>query len=84
MAVCLIVKAELFSGAMRSNNPERTLALQQEFLNGFISLPFDDRSAIIYSRIRAQLAALGTRALRPPDCRYRIRQQLNYNHSQHP
>jgi tRNA(fMet)-specific endonuclease VapC len=60
VAVCSIVKAELFYGAMRSNNPERTLALQQEFLNRFISLPFDDRAAIISSRIRAQLAALGT------------------------
>ena len=84
VAVCSIVKAELFYGAMRSNNPERTLALQQEFINRFISLPFDDRSAIISSHIRAQLAAFGTRALRPSDCRYRTCQQLNFSHSQHP
>ncbi|KAM3113164.1 PIN domain-containing protein [Phormidesmis sp. 146-33] len=29
--VCSVVKAELFYGAMRSNNPERTLARQREF-----------------------------------------------------
>lgn len=56
VAVCSVVKGELFYGAMRSNNPERTLAGQQEFINRFVSLPFDDNAAIIYSRIRAQLA----------------------------
>ncbi len=60
VTVCSIVKAELFYGAMKSNNPERSLAKQQEFLNQFVSLPFDDQAAIIYSRIRAQLEALGT------------------------
>lgn len=59
VTVCSIVKAELFYGAMRSNNPERTLAMQQAFLNRFVSLPFDDQAALIYSRIRAQLATLG-------------------------
>ncbi len=60
VAVTSIVKAELFYGAMRSSNPERSLAWQQEFLNQYVSLPFDDRAALIYGRIRAQLAALGT------------------------
>jgi tRNA(fMet)-specific endonuclease VapC len=60
IAVCSVVKAELFYGAMRTNNPTRTLANQQEFLNRFQSLPFDDQAALIYSRIRAQLATLGT------------------------
>ncbi|MBA3922305.1 MAG: type II toxin-antitoxin system VapC family toxin [Nostocaceae cyanobacterium] len=60
IAVCSVVKAELFYGAMRSNNPERTLALQFKFLNTFVSLPFDDAAAIIFGSIRADLAALGT------------------------
>lgn len=60
VVVCSVVKAELFYGAMRSNNPGRTLANQQEFLNRFVSLPFDDRAALIFGRIRAELAALGT------------------------
>lgn len=60
IAVCSIVKAELFYGAMRSNNPTRTLALQEEFLNRFTSLPFDDSATLTFGRIRAKLAALGT------------------------
>jgi tRNA(fMet)-specific endonuclease VapC len=60
IAVCSVVKAELFYGAMRSNNTTRTLALQEAFLNNFVSLPFDDAAATIYGRIRAELAASGT------------------------
>ena len=60
IAVCSVVKAELFYGAMRSNNPERTLASQEVFLNNFVSLPFDDAAARVYGRIRAELAVLGT------------------------
>jgi tRNA(fMet)-specific endonuclease VapC len=59
IAVCSIVKAELFYGAMRSSNPERTLQGQQEFLNQYVSLPFDDRAALIYGQIRAFLASAG-------------------------
>lgn len=58
--VCSVVKAELFYGAMKSSNSERTLAQQLEFLNRFVSLPFDDTSALIFGRIRAQLAIAGT------------------------
>jgi len=60
VAVCSITKAELFYGAMRSNNPTGALRTQQEFLAQFVSLPFDDRAGLIHGRIRAQLAALGT------------------------
>ena len=60
IAVCSVVKAELFYGANRSNNPQRTLALQKKFLNNFVSLPFDDKAAIAYGKIRADLAAKGT------------------------
>ena len=60
VAVCSVVKAELFYGARRSNNPDRSIAQQQDFFNRFISLPFDDQSAVIYGQIRAQLAASGT------------------------
>ena len=45
---------------MRSNNPQKTLANQQQFLNLFVSLPFDDNVALVYGEIRAQLTALGT------------------------
>jgi tRNA(fMet)-specific endonuclease VapC len=60
IAVCSIVKAELFYGAWRSQHPERNLARQQQFLNLFLSLPFDDEAAMVYGRIRANLAAQGT------------------------
>ena len=60
IAVCSVVKAELFYGANRSNNPQRTLANQQQFLNLFVSWPFSDEAAMVYGRIRAHLADLGT------------------------
>lgn len=60
IAVCSVVKAELFYGAMRSANPSRTLERQQAFLSRFISLPFGDESAILFGRVRAQLAGAGT------------------------
>jgi len=60
ITVCSVVKAELFYGAYRSNDLQVTLARQQEFLNLFVSLPFDDEAALVYGEIRAQLAALGT------------------------
>ena len=60
IVICSVVKAELFYGAMRSNNPGRTLALQEVFLNNFLSLTFDDTAARIFGTIRAELTALGT------------------------
>lgn len=60
VAVCSIVKAELFYGAMKSNKSARTLAIQEAFLNNFVSLPFDDSAARIYSTIRADLTTKGT------------------------
>ena len=60
IAVCSVVKVELFYGAMKSNNPQITLARQHQFLRLFVSLPFDDVIALTYGRIRAELAANGT------------------------
>lgn len=60
VAVCSIVKAELFAGAMRSTDPAWTLARQQAFLSQFVSLPFDDQAAEAFGRIKAQLFRLGT------------------------
>lgn len=60
VAVCSIVKAELFYGAMRSNDLTRTFRVQQRFLEQFVSLPFDDQASLIHGRIRAQLAHAGT------------------------
>ena len=60
LAICSVVKAELFYGAMRSNNPSRTLERQQEFLKQFVSLPFGDEAARSFGKVRAQLASVGT------------------------
>jgi tRNA(fMet)-specific endonuclease VapC len=60
IAVCSIVKAELCFGAMKSANPERNFALQQAFLEQFISLPFDDLAATTFGVIRVQLETRGT------------------------
>ena len=60
LAVCSVVKAELFYGAMRSNNPDQTWSRQRQFLEVFVSLSFDDIAALISGRVRAQLANLGT------------------------
>jgi tRNA(fMet)-specific endonuclease VapC len=59
-AICSVTKAELFYGAMRSNNPTQSMRVQQEFLELFVSLAFDDEAARISGRIRAKLADRGT------------------------
>ncbi|MEZ4710611.1 MAG: type II toxin-antitoxin system VapC family toxin [Caldilineaceae bacterium] len=60
VVVCSVVKAELFYGAQRSQNPERALAAQRQFLQPYLSLPFDDAAAEIADRVRAELAVSGT------------------------
>ncbi len=60
IAVCSVVKAELFYGSIRSNNPKKVLQVQKAFVEQFISLPFDDRCALIYGKLRANLASTGT------------------------
>jgi tRNA(fMet)-specific endonuclease VapC len=58
--VCSVVKAELFFGALRSQNPIKTMAGQRQFLSLFVSLPFDDAAAEHYAQIRAELSQKGT------------------------
>ncbi len=58
--VCSVVKAELFYGAMRSPDPQTTLRSQNQFLQQFVSLPFDDEAALQFGCIRAELARQGT------------------------
>jgi len=58
-AICSIVKAEMFYGSMKSQNPKGSLAVQQKFFKQFNSLPFDDEAALIFGEIRADLAKKG-------------------------
>jgi len=60
IAVCSVTRAELIFGAMKSRSPEKTRALQREFLKPFASPPFDDIAAEVYGTIRAQLETRGT------------------------
>lgn len=60
LVVCSVVKAELYFGAIKSTSPEKTIAAQQVFLGRFVSLPFDDRIADTYARIRAHVEREGT------------------------
>lgn len=59
VVVCAVVKAELFYGAQRSQNPERSLAVQRQFLQPYRSLPFDDAAAELAGLLRAQFANQG-------------------------
>ncbi len=58
--LCSVVVAELHYGARRSTRQAETLVQVQAFCNHFFSVVFDDESAAVYGRIRADLAELGT------------------------
>ncbi len=60
IVVCSIVKAELCFGATKSASPEKSFAVQRKFVDRFVSIPFDDRAALVYGRIRAELERRGT------------------------
>jgi tRNA(fMet)-specific endonuclease VapC len=60
VAICDVVKYELYYGAYRSSRQQENLETLREFYNEFVSLPFDGKAAPICGYIRAQLAALGT------------------------
>lgn len=60
IAVCAIVKAELFYGAHKSVRVHENLTKQWTFLNRFVSLAFDDQAAEAYGRIRANIKKAGT------------------------
>ena len=55
IALCAIVEAELFYGAMKSKNSVQTLAKQHGFLQPYKSLPFDSTAASHCGRVRVYL-----------------------------
>ena len=60
IALCDIVKMELYYGTYRSSRQQDNLVLLKQFFLPFLSLPFDDVAADICGRIRAVLATAGT------------------------
>ncbi len=57
--IASIVKAELFLGAYKSNNPKKTEEKVTEFLLPFTIIPFDDEASLIYSKICGSLEKKG-------------------------
>jgi len=66
IALCSIVKAELFYGARHSQRVEANLQLLHTFFRPLQSLSFDDRCADEAGQIRADVAAQG-RPIGPND-----------------
>jgi tRNA(fMet)-specific endonuclease VapC len=60
VVLCSVVVAELLFGALRSRDVTKNVAQVRAFLAGFVSLPFHDRSAEEYAKVRTDLAAKGT------------------------
>lgn len=58
--LCSVVKAELYHGARRSQQPQMNLAKVENFARPFVSLPFDDPAAHEYGRLRADLESRGS------------------------
>jgi len=61
ISLCSVVVAELYFGAFHSGpaNIAKNIALFDRFLPGFPSLPFDDKAAEIFGRLRSDLSARG-------------------------
>ena len=57
--VCSVVRAELLHGARKYGKPEEREARVMRTLSPYRSLPFDDRAARSYARIRHELEIAG-------------------------
>ena len=66
VAICSVVKAELYYGAYKSQRRSTNLVSVTQFWDPLVSLPFDDRAADVYGQIRAQLESQG-RPIGPND-----------------
>lgn len=60
LCVCSVVRAELLYGAVKSRLSQQNFQNTLEFLSLYESLPFDDRAADVYSRLRNALEEAGT------------------------
>ena len=60
VALCSVVKAELFYGAFKSARPVENLDRLRAFFEKFVSYSFDDAATESYGAIRARLERAGT------------------------
>lgn len=67
MALCSVVKTELFRGAWGSRDPVGVLARLDQFFRAFRSLPFDDHAAERCGQIISSLERSG-RPMGVSDC----------------
>lgn len=59
-AIVQAVQAEMYTGSAKSQTPQRSREIQEEFFQRFVTIPFDRQAARIYGDIRGQLEAQGT------------------------
>lgn len=59
IAICDVVKFELYFGAYNSSRVAENLETLRKFFGDFVSLPFDGQAAKICGRLRSQLKAAG-------------------------
>lgn len=57
--ICSMVKAELLYGAEKSQKREENLEKVKRFLLPFEIIPFDDKAAVEYSEMRANMERTG-------------------------
>ncbi|CAG1009040.1 tRNA(fMet)-specific endonuclease VapC [Anaerolineae bacterium] len=60
IAISTIVQAEMYAGSAKSQTPQRSREIQEEFFQRFVTIPFDARAARIYGDIRGYLERQGT------------------------
>ena len=60
MVLSAITKGEMYAGSAKSQTPQLSRAKQDAFFVRFASVPFDDRAALEFGRIRAALETAGT------------------------
>ncbi len=59
VVTCAIVRGELLHGAQKYGDRSRRMAIVNQTLAPFVSLPFDDADAIEFGRIRHELELAG-------------------------
>ena len=60
VCLCSVVKAELYYGCLRSEDPTANRARVETFTQPYRCLPFDDAAAEHFATIRRHLESLGT------------------------
>jgi len=53
IAISSIVQAEMYAGSAKSQTPQHSREIQEEFFRRFVTIPFDTQTARIYGDIAA-------------------------------